>query len=188
MIKDPVFAYARLNARLMPIDRGERFEDPLDGALRKQGWGSVTGGGTMQSKAGEIDYCGIDLDLLNLPESVPFVCDFLTKAGAPKRSVLEYSDNGVECKAPFGRLEGLAIYLNGSELPKKVYQECDINVVCERVEALLGDRGDRWSHWQGPTETALYYYGDCFDTMRRLIADFVAEYPLCARCRIVQIA
>ena len=114
--------------------------------------------------------------------------DFLTKAGAPKGSVLEYTEKDGEHEVPFGRLEGLAIYLNGTELPAKVYEECDSNVVCDRIEGLLGNKGSRWSHWQGPTETALYYYGNSFDEMRRLIARFVAEYPLCAKSRIVQIA
>jgi len=125
---------------------------------------------------------------LNLPKSIPFVGDFLTKAGAPKGSVLQFTEKGLERKIPFGRLEGLAIYLNGTELPEQVYKNCDINVVCDRTKELLGNHGSRWSHWQGPTETALYYYGNSFDEMRRLIAGFVAEYPLCAKSRIIQIA
>ena len=37
---------ARLNARAQPMDRGEVFEDPLDGVLQAAGIGNVTGGGT----------------------------------------------------------------------------------------------------------------------------------------------
>jgi hypothetical protein len=31
----PISAYAQLNARIMPLDRGERYEDPLAEALAK---------------------------------------------------------------------------------------------------------------------------------------------------------
>ena len=29
MSAEPILAYARLNARILPLDRGERYEDPL---------------------------------------------------------------------------------------------------------------------------------------------------------------
>jgi hypothetical protein len=43
----PISAYAQLNARIMPLDRGERYEDPLGEALAANGFGEITGGGTM---------------------------------------------------------------------------------------------------------------------------------------------
>lgn len=188
MPQEPVFAYARLNAKIMPVDRGERFEDPLQEALEKNGYGAVSGGGTMQKPDGEIEYCGLDVDLTDLKKGVPFVCDFLAKCGAPKGSVLEFEEGGVERKTPFGRLEGLAVYLNGTDLPANVYQDCDINAVCDGFEKLLGKHGERWSHWQGPKETALYYYGPSFDDMRKCLSPFLAEYPLCQKARVVRIA
>src|SRR5437773_2066473 len=63
---DSIPAYAQLNARIMPINRGEQYEDPLQDALAQNGLGQVTGGGTMQSENGEIAYCGIDVDLFDL--------------------------------------------------------------------------------------------------------------------------
>lgn len=186
--REPVFAYARLNARLMPMDRGERFEDPLQAVLEESGLGAVSGGGTMQSKDGEIDYCGIDVDLFDLEKGVPFVCEFLTRHGAPKGSVLEFEQDGTQQERPFGRLEGMAVYLNGADLPKSVYEECDVNVICDMFQKLLGDHGSRWSHWQGPREITLYYYGDSFDVMRERVAAFMADYPLCRKARVVRIA
>src|SRR5689334_21984745 len=73
------FAYAKLNARLMPMDRGELFEDPLADALAQAGLGELTGAGTMQSSEGEIEFCGLDIDLVDVKKGVPFICDFLTK-------------------------------------------------------------------------------------------------------------
>lgn len=183
-----ISAYARLNARIMPLDRGERYEDPLGDALAENGFGAVTGGGTMQSKEGEIEYCGIDLDLFDLSKAVPFVCRFLTEIGAPKGSKLEYELNSKGVEVLFGVAEGLAIYLNGTDLSGEVYKVCDVNEVYEEINRLLGDCGSIQGHWQGPTETALYLYGNSADEMRALIAGYLAEYPLCQRARVVKIA
>jgi hypothetical protein len=138
----PVTAYAQINARIMPIDRGSRFETPLEEALGKSGLGTVHGGGTLQLKSGELDYCGIDLDLLDLDRGAAFVCEFLERRGAPKGSKLTYEAQGVRREIPFGRVEGLALYLNGTDLPDKVYQECDSNVVIDTLNQLLRCRGN----------------------------------------------
>jgi hypothetical protein len=184
----PIAAYAQLNARIMPLDRGERYEDPLIEALAENGIGEVTGGGTMQSKNGEIEYCGIDIDLFDVPNGVPFVCEFLTRVGAPRGSKLQYELEGKAVEVPFGTAEGLAIYLNGTDLPDEVYRTCDVNEVYAEINRLLGDRGAIQGHWQGPTETALYLYGESAEEMRRLISAYMAEYPLCQRARVVRIA
>lgn len=184
----PVFAYARLNARLMPMDRGERYEDPLQEAFDENGFGQITGGGTLQRENGEIEYCGIDIDFFNLEEGVPFVCEFLASQGAPQGSLLQFEVDGEKQEVPFGFLEGLAIYFNGTDLPDEVYANCDINYVYDELTRLLDDRGEVQSHWQGPTETALYLYGYSVDEMKDLIADFMAEYPLCQKSRYEAIA
>lgn len=183
-----ISAYAQLNARIMPLVRGERYEDPLSDAFAENGLGAVTGGGSLLSKDREIEYCGTDLDLFDLAIAVPFVCQFLTERGAPKGSKLQYELNGKNVEVPFGAAEGLAIYLNGTDLPDEVYQECDVNEVYAEINRLLADRGSIQGHWQGPTETALYLYGKSGDEMRALIAGYLAEYPLCQRARVVKIA
>lgn len=187
MSQKPIPAYALINARIEPIERGGRYEDPLIEALEENGLAVVTGGGTMQSESGEIAYCGIDLDLLNVDEAVSFIGDFLAEHGAPKGSKLQYEVNGEAKEAPFGFLEGLAIYLNGTDLAPEVYETCDINELYDQIEDLLGDRGEIQGFWNGPTETALYLYGYSVDEMRRLIAPFVKKYPLCEQARFVVI-
>jgi hypothetical protein len=184
----PIAAYARLNARIMPLDRGEWYEDPLAEALAENGFGRVTGGGTMTSNEGEIEFCGIDIDLFNLPQGVPFICEFLTRRGAPKGSKLQYTHKRKDIEVRFGVAEGLAIYLNGTDLPAKVYRECDVNEVYAQIDRLLGERGAIQGHWRGPTETALYLYGHSADEMCNLIFGYMAEYPLCQRARVVRIA
>ena len=63
MQKEPTFVVASLNARLQPIHRGEYFEDPLDAALIERNLGHVSGGGTMQMKSGEIEFCDIEIQV-----------------------------------------------------------------------------------------------------------------------------
>ncbi len=87
----PTSSYAQLNARIMPVARGRRFETPLMEALAENGFGEVGGGGTMQLGTGEIEYCGIDVDLFNVENGAPFVCKFLTDRGA--RGVQSFATN-----------------------------------------------------------------------------------------------
>ena len=87
-----------------------------------------------------------------------------------------------------GQQEGLALYLNGTDLPDEVYQNCDANVMIDHLVRLMDGIGSYYSHWVGPTETALYFYGTSYEGMLAAIRDFLDEYPLCQRCQVVQIA
>jgi len=87
-----------------------------------------------------------------------------------------------------GKREGLALYLDGRNLPAETYQTCDSNYVLAEVKRLTQDESDVLRYWQGPTETAFYVYGDSFEAMKRSIQGLVDTYPLCKGARIVQIA
>ncbi|MGB1251105.1 MAG: hypothetical protein ACPG8W_10855 [Candidatus Promineifilaceae bacterium] len=180
---ESIFAYAQLNARVQPFDRGDRYADPLQEALETNGWGEVVGGGTMQKKNGEINYCGLDIELKDVEQAVPFICDVLTKCGAPKGSHLLFDLNGEEKDVPFGIFHGLAIYLNGVDLPTEVYNDCDIDHIYSEIDRLLGERGAIQGYWDGPTETALYLYGYSAEEMRTLIKPLTDVYPLCQKAR-----
>ena len=173
----------QINARLRPLDRGDLYEDPIGELLEEQEIGSVDGGGTMMAANGEVEFCDVEIDL---EDSIPQerLLAALGQFALPKGSVLRSETE----ESPIGELEGLAIYLNGTELPDEVYQTCDINYVVSHLEELMGKKGRFFSHWQGPQDTALYYYGPSFDHMKQAIAEFVAQYPLCQKCRIEQIA
>src|SRR5688572_20661078 len=92
MADGSIYAYVKLNDRIEPGTRGDVFEEPLAEAMEGNGLGEVTGGGTMQSPGGEIDFCGIDVELFDLERGVPFVRDFLRDA--PQGSSLEYEVRG----------------------------------------------------------------------------------------------
>lgn len=183
-----VYATAQLNHLIMPLQRGERYEDPLDEALRKQEYGSTDEGGTMQLQSGEIAFIDVEIILTNLDEGVPFVIKQLESFGAPKGSVLRVHDSEPPREITFGKAEGIAIYLDGVNLPKEVYESSDVNVLIEELNKRLEGHGEIQGHWQGPTETALYFYGNDAEEMKRLIRDFTDQYPLCQNSRIITIA
>lgn len=176
---------ATLNDRIQPLDRSERYEDPLNLLLETRGLGAVTGGGTQQGTDGEIEHVDVEIEIAEpVDDRLELVAKALEILGAPQGSWLRAGDR----ELPFGRLEGLALYLNGTDLPAEVYANSDVNVVLERLEALLDEEGSLHSYWEGPRETALYFYGASFDTMTARISDFVAAEPLCRQSRMVRIA
>jgi hypothetical protein len=173
-----------LNARLQPEHRHELFEDPLDALLQAAEVGEITGGGTALSDDGEVEYGDIEVALHDAA-GVPKLIDLLEQLGAPKGSKVQGAG---DCDRGFGITEGLGIYLDGQNLPDEVYEQCDSNHVFEQLSERIDGLGEICSWWQGPTETALYMYGQSFEAMRDAIAGFVASYPLCQNARVVQIA
>ena len=183
----PTLVVARLNDRAQPMDRGELYEDPLDEVLKKLRAGSVAGGGTQLSEDKEVEFCEIEIAVREpATEIIPLIQQTLEKLGAPKGSKLLLESPGEELS--LGNNEGLAVYLNGTDLPDEVYAECDSNFVYSEFNRLLGAEGKVHSHWQSPTETALYMYGPSFEKMKDRLAEFLNSYPLCQRARVVQIA
>ena len=184
---EPQFIVANLNARIQPMDRGDIYEDPLDEVLSKHKMGEVSGGGSLQSQSGEIQYCDIEI-MVNesTDETISIIKEKLEELGVPKGSKIIIEASGIEL--PFGNLEGLAIYLNGTDLDESVYQESDSNFVYSELDRLTKGKGRVYSHWQGSTETAFYLYGNSFEEMKALIKELTDNYPLCQKCRIAQVA
>lgn len=185
---DGEYFIARLNVRVGPIDRGELYEDPLSEMLQANALGEVSGGGTMLGEEGEIQFCELEisLDAKATDATIQQICLCLEAQGAAKGSVLML-DQG-EREIAFGVNEGLAVYLNGSDLADSVYEECDINVICEEFEKRLGTNGGIQGDWHGPTESALYLYGPSFEKMVICIQPFLDSYPLCEKARLEKIA
>ena len=84
------FVFAKIMDTIGPMERGERYEDPLGEDLEAQGLGMVTGGGTQLAKDGGIEWIGIDIDLADLDRGIEFTRQRLRELGAPPGSVLEY--------------------------------------------------------------------------------------------------
>ena len=175
----------QLNARLQPLDRGDIYEDPIIEALQSCDCGVVDGGGTGLKESGEVDFCDIAISLnSNTKENMDCLLRIVDELAVPKGSFIK--DENLEI--PVGTLEGLALYMNGIELPDEVYESCDINYAVDKINELLGMSGKLYSHWRGPQDTALYFYGESFSVMKEKMAEFLQEYPLCQKCRVEQIA
>ena len=183
------FIVATLNDKLMPIDRGEIYEDPLDEFLKDKNIGEVTGGGTMQLKSRELEYCDVEikLDSEEIDDNkIRLIIEKLEELGAPKGSKLTIEKT--EQKIEFGKKEGLGIYLDGVNLDEEVYKNSDSNFVVSEIKRLTGDTTETVRFWENNEETALYFYSDSFANMNESIKEFVNEYPLCKGARIEQIA
>ncbi len=77
-----------------PIERGNKYEDPLNAQLKQAGLGEVTGGGSSLNQERKIEWVGIDIELSDLTKGIPFLKVQLGRLGAPKGSTLEYELNG----------------------------------------------------------------------------------------------
>ncbi len=179
---------ARLNAKLQPIDRGDYYEDPLTETLEKAGLGEVTGGGTQLSDDPYgIEFCDLEIRMNEVTEEgLAVIIKRLNDLGAPKGSRLIIESTGKQI--PFGVAEGLAVYLNGTDLDDEVYRSCDVNFVIDEFDRLLAGKGAFRGYWEGDRETALFCYGASFSEMKAALADFLADYPLCEKARTEQIA
>lgn len=178
---------ACLNNRLRPADRGELFEKPLDEFLKRYAIGAVIGGSTQLAENSEVACGEIEVEVTGaVDDALTVIKTALEQLGAPKGSKLTVPASHRELA--IGTTEGLAVYLNGTDLPARVYDECDVNVVFEEFNRLLAPDARIYSYWQGPRETALYMYGPSFTGMRAKLAGFLASYPLCERARVEQIA
>jgi len=176
---------AQMNARLQPMHRGH-FEDPLFELLEQQKLGEVSGGGTqLADEPYGVAYCDIEIHLADSkPTTLGVVIAELNRLGAPKGSKLHVDGKTI----PFGVHEGLALFLNGMDLPDEVYRDSDINHVIEECERLMRGGGRMLSYWEGSRDTALYFYGPSFAKMKAAIEPFLASYALCQKHRIEQIA
>ena len=78
----------------MPLDRGDKYEDPLDAELKERNIGEVTGGGSLLNAEKQIEWVGVDIEINDLQDSLLFVKSELKKLGAPIGSVLEITKDG----------------------------------------------------------------------------------------------
>ncbi|MCU7727637.1 hypothetical protein ODJ79_28295 [Actinoplanes sp. KI2] len=174
-----------LNARVTPARRQQIFEDDLEAALRHGFPGvSATGGGTLASPEGEPLWCDVEFEAGDdAPAVMGLAMAMLEDTHAPKGSWARLDDGE---PVPFGRAEGLAIYLNGVDLPRWVYWANPNKLVAALIDA-LGAEGELLSTWHGPRETALYLYGPSAARMRELTAGPLSRFRLARRCRVVDL-
>lgn len=134
-----------------------------------------------------IKCCDIEIMVNEISQdTLDTIISTLIKSGATIGSFLKF---GSETKTiPFGQLEGMAVFLNGTDLPDEVYADFDVNEFISQCNERLSSTGSFLDRWSGSKETALYFYGRSFETMKAAMADAIDNEPGCAMARIVQIA
>ena len=177
----PHLIIARLYEHIEPLDRGDRYEDPLQAALEQTGIGRVTGGGSQLDELGGIAYADVEMELANVDEALRIVAEALEAAGAPQGSEL-ISHNRVVRE--FGRLQCLAIYLDGTSLPDEVYAELDFEAVVAALSAAAGDDSYR-GFWQGPEETGMFFFGPDAEAMFVTVEPVLKRLPIGQNARVV---
>lgn len=179
----------RLNDKIMPIDRREVYELPLEEFLQANRIGEVTDGRTIQMKSGEIEYCELEIKLKSKKtneNNFQSIIKKLEELGAPKGSTFTIEKTGQ--KIDFGKKEGLGIYIDAQGLDPEVYINTDINYVISEIQKLTNDKSGITKYCEIGDETAIYFYANSFLEMKESIKDFVNSYPLCKGSRIEQIA
>lgn len=179
----PHLVLARVYEHIEPIDRGDRYEDPLQATLEKMGIGRVTGGGSQLNELGEIAYADVEIELANIDEAVGIVAEALEIAGAPQGSELIQASDGRVLRE-FGKLQCLAIYLDGTSLPDEVYANLDFEAVVAAIGAAAGGNSYR-GPWQGPQETGVFLFGPDAEAMFARVEPVLRRLPIGQNARVV---
>jgi hypothetical protein len=179
----PHVVVARFYEHIEPIDRGERYEDPLQAVLDETNIGRVTGGGSQLNELGAIDYADVEIEFANLDAAVRIVSDALEKSGAPQGSELIHAQDGRVLRE-FGTHQCLAIYLDGTSLPDEVYAELDFDAVVSEIGTAAGPASYH-GFWQGAEETGLFFFGSDADDMFARVEPVLRKLPIGQNARVV---
>jgi hypothetical protein len=179
----PHVVVARLYEHIEPIDRGERYEDPLQAVLDETNAGRVTGGGSQLNELGAIDYADVEIELANLDAALRIVTVALEKSGAPQGSELIHTTDGRVLRK-FGTHQCLAIYLDGTSLPDEVYANLDFDAVVSEIGAAAGPASCH-GFWQGSEETGLFFFGSDADEMFARVEPVLRKLPIGQNARVV---
>lgn len=83
------FFYVRIPERIGPVERGDRFEDPLQEALTAADLGEITGGGSQLGEGDTVEYCGLDVVVTNRARALALIRETMQRLGAPPTTVIE---------------------------------------------------------------------------------------------------
>lgn len=178
---------ARIPEHIEPIDRGERYEDPLTNVLEARGLGQVTGGGSQLDENFRIAFVDLEIQIANLEQGLPLVVSSLTEFGAPKGSKLLFERDGVQQELAFGSLELAEVFLDGVNLPPEVYEELDFEAFHKslRNSLLTGGIGEPRGVWSGETETAVFIFAPVAKNVPPVLAGLVQAHPILRNARVV---
>jgi hypothetical protein len=179
----PHLVLARVYEHVEPIDRGNRYEDPLQAILEKAKLGRVTGGGSQLNELGGIDYADVEIELSNQDGALLAVAEALEQAGAPQGSELIHAPDGRVLRE-FGKQQCLAIVLDGTSLPDEVYADLDFEGVIGEIGAAAGNDSFH-GFCQGDEETSLFFFGPDAEAMFARVEPVLRRLPIAQNARVV---
>ena len=83
------FFYVRIPEDVQPLERGERYEDPLQAALNLEELGEVTGGGSQMGEGKNIAFCGLDVEVWDRDKGLALIRSVMKRLNAPSDTVIE---------------------------------------------------------------------------------------------------
>lgn len=98
---EPELIYVFLPESIGPMDRGDKYEDPIIDELERLGLGEVSGAGTSLGDerpdgTRPIVSCGIDVDTHDVPATRAALRTLLPNLGCPKGTQLQFTLSGRE--------------------------------------------------------------------------------------------
>lgn len=107
--KPPVaeLVYVRLPGRIEPLDRGDRFEDPLIVRLEASGLGFVSGGGSSLGPPREngsrvVVFAGIDIEAYDVDAVRALLREHLPLLDSPMGTQIEFTRDGARLQDVLG--------------------------------------------------------------------------------------
>lgn len=93
---EPELIYIFLPESIGPMDRGDKYEDPIIDELERLGLGEVSGAGTSLGDEGPdgkrpIVSCGIDVDTNDVAAARTMLRTLLPRLGCPEGTQLHYN-------------------------------------------------------------------------------------------------
>jgi hypothetical protein len=176
----PHLVIASLPEYIEPMDRGERYGDPLDTKLQESGLGEVTGGGSQMDENYQIVSVDLEIRLANLDSAVSLCISALESFGAPKGSKIVFGDEPNPTTIGFGQTEGVALVVDGVNLPPEVYEKYGLDELLDALKPeLAGGVGELHGCNTLNETTELYFYGPSADKILDAIARVQPVFPLC---------
>ncbi|MFZ0596343.1 MAG: hypothetical protein WAM46_05110 [Flavobacterium sp.] len=178
----------QINDKVLPVDKRNLYLLPLSELLMEKNYGEISGGGVLKEEPGEIIFCDIHVKLYDekiTKNMLQDIMSFLENCGAPKGSKIIIEKTHQEI--PFGKNEGIAIYLDGQN-PLEKEEEYNFGFVQSEISKRTNTSQLTERYWKGNSTTGLYFYGQSFDKMNTEVSHFMNAHPLYKSARIAQIA
>lgn len=179
----------QINDKVSPADKRTLYLLPLNDFLTTKNYGEISGGGILKEEPGEIIFCDIHVKFYQeeiTDNSLKDIMSYLEDCGAPKGSKIIIEKTHQEI--PFGKNEGIAIYLDGENTEEKNQESYNVDFVQSEISRRTNTSQSTERFWKGNSTTGLYFYGQSYEKMKDEVSHFMSSYPLYKSARIAQIA